>query len=386
MSDLDNYSLLRIRAFNDLTNRAKPGISIYLIIWFAIAFGFNVNETAENFFLLNSTLIIFFFVTRFTHLFLRKKVDKNNVAFLEAWLIGSILLGALQWGLMTAYVFYIDALESFEAPMLVVLSAFSMGGTSTLAISRAIRTLYPCFLITPSIVAFLINGTSQDYLYAGMLIASWVYIFFASASAQSDYWQAITNSLIAERRAKDLEVLSITDPLTQLKNRMYFDDEYAKEWQRGARLKTCLSVLMVDLDFFKKLNDNYGHAFGDEVLQEVSKCLQSCVLRPTDCVARYGGEEFIFLLPNTDEDGLQIVADRIVKKVSEIKFESKGQSVKVTCSVGGATTFPHPKYKAATLVKRADEALYKAKDNGRNQFIIDVQPHAIATPDMTASS
>ena len=178
MSDLDNYSLLRIRAFNDLTNRAKPGISIYLIIWFAIAFGFNVNETAENFFLLNSTLIIFFFVTRFTHLFLRKKVDKNNVAFLEAWLIGSILLGALQWGLMTAYVFYIDALESFEAPMLVVLSAFSMGGTSTLAISRAIRTLYPCFLITPSIVAFLINGTSQDYLYAGMLIASWVYIFF----------------------------------------------------------------------------------------------------------------------------------------------------------------------------------------------------------------
>ena len=374
MSELDNYSVLRIRAFNDLTNRAKPGISIYLIIWFAIAFGFGIHEKAEGFFLVNSALIVFFFLTRFTHFFLRNKVTKDNVGFFESWLIGSILFGAVHWGLMSAYVFYEYTQASFEAPLLIVLSAFSMGGTSTLAISRAIRSLYPCFLIAPSIMLFLYRGADEDYLWGGMLIASWIYIHFASGSAQSDYWQAISNSLIAEGRAKDLEKLSITDPLTQLKNRMYFDDEYEKEWQRGARLKTCLSVLMIDLDFFKSLNDDYGHAFGDEVLQKVSRYLENSVLRPTDCVARYGGEEFIFLLPNTDEDGLSIVAERIVKGVSKLKFESNGDPVKVTCSVGGATTFPHPSHDPAVLVKRADEALYRAKDNGRNQFIIDSEP------------
>ena len=374
MSELDNYNVLRIQAFNDLTNRAKPGISIYVIIWFCIAFGFSVIETAENFFWFNTAFIGLFFLTRFTHFFLRKRVNRHNVGFFESWLIGNILLGAFHWGIMSAYAFHTYTLEAFEAPLLIVLSAFSMGGTSTLAISRAIRSLYPCFLIAPSVMLFFYRGEGDDYLWGGMLIASWIYIHFASASAQSDYWQAITNNLIAEGRAKDLEKLSITDPLTQLKNRMYFDDEYEKEWQRGARLKTCLSVVMVDLDFFKSLNDDYGHTFGDEVLQKVSRCLENSVLRPTDCVARYGGEEFIFLLSNTDEDGLSIVAERIVKGVSKLKFESNGSPVRVTCSVGGATTFPHPSHDRAVLVKRADEALYRAKDNGRNQFIIDSEP------------
>lgn len=373
MSNTDYYSLLRIRAFNDLTNRAKPGIFIYATVWFAIAFALDIYEQSTLFFHINSGLIIAFFFIRLTHLSFRSKVDKDNVAKLEGILVASILLGALHWGVMSAWVLYDNRLSSVQAPILIVLAAFAMGGTSTLSISRTIRIYYPCLLFLPSILFFLWNANPLSYLYAGLIVASWIYIHVASASAEHDYWQAISNNLIAEERAIELEKLSVTDPLTQLKNRMYFDAEYEKEWQRSARLKSCISILMVDLDYFKKLNDTYGHLFGDEALRSVAECLEKNVMRPADCVARYGGEEFIIMLPNTNEEGIRIVAERLTRAVSELSFESERQPVQVTCSIGGATAYPHPEHEHSELVKKADTALYEAKESGRNKYVIDTE-------------
>ncbi|MCH2157237.1 MAG: GGDEF domain-containing protein [Oleiphilaceae bacterium] len=371
MSDTDYYSVLRIKAFNDLANRAKPGIFIYAIVWFAIAFSLNLHESSPLFFQINSGLIVLIFITRLTHLFLRKQVDKHNVNFLEMWLTTSILLAALHWGLMSAWIFYDSELTNIEPPMLIVLAAFAMGGTSTLSISPLIRKLYPVVLFYPSIIYFLWNQNPNDLLYAGLMVTSWGYILIASKSAEHDYWQAISNNLIAEERAKELEKLSVTDPLTQIKNRMFFDAEFEKEWQRGARLKSCLSILMVDLDYFKQINDNYGHVFGDEVLIKVASCLSETLMRPADCVARYGGEEFILLLPNTGEEGASTIAERLTRKVAELHFEHDEKKVQITCSIGGATSYPHPNQDRADLVKRADSALYEAKDQGRNRFIFN---------------
>ncbi len=371
MSNTDYYSLLRIRAFNDLTNRARPGIFIYATVWFAIAFALNIYEENRLFFQINSALIIAFFVARLSHLAMRSRVDKHNVAKLEGFLVGCILIGAIHWGIMSAWVFYDNHLSTAQAPVLIVLAAFAMGGTSTLSISRIIRMYYPGVLFVPSILYFLWSADPSSYLYAGLIIVSWIYIHIASASAEHDYWQAISNNLIAEERAKELEKLSVTDPLTQLKNRMYFDTEYEKEWQRSARLKSCISILMVDLDYFKNLNDTYGHMFGDEVLRSVADCLQTNILRPADCVARYGGEEFIMMLPNTNEEGIRIVAERITHAVSKLTFESEEKTVHVTCSIGGATAYPHPEHDRSDLVKKADIALYEAKESGRNKFIIN---------------
>ncbi|WP_156493557.1 hypothetical protein, partial [Oleiphilus sp. HI0125] len=122
MSDTDYYSVLRIKAFNDLANRAKPGIFIYAIVWFAIAFSLNLHESSPLFFQINSGLIVLIFITRLTHLFLRKQVDKHNVNFLEMWLTTSILLAALHWGLMSAWIFYDSELTNIEPPMLIVLA------------------------------------------------------------------------------------------------------------------------------------------------------------------------------------------------------------------------------------------------------------------------
>lgn len=370
MSNTDYYSLLRIRAFTDLTNRAKPGILIYAVVWFAIAFTLDLNTKNELFFTINSVLLIAFVVVRSLHLKLHHNVNPENVATLEGWLTAGVLIGALHWGLMSAWVFYDASLDELESAILIVLAAFAMGGTSTLSISRTIRLFYPALLFLPSITVFLWQGAENDYLYAGLIITSWIYIYFASLSAEFDYWQAVSNSLIAEARAEELEKLSSTDPLTQIANRMFFDTEYDKEWQRGIRLKSCLSILMIDLDYFKQINDKYGHPFGDECLKKVAATLDHIILRPGDCLARYGGEEFIVMLPNTDEAGAVIVAQRIVQAVREINLSINEEAVPIRCSVGVASLRPSAETKASTLIKNSDNALYQAKKLGRDRYEI----------------
>ena len=125
---------------------------------------------------------------------------------------------------------------------------------------------------------------------------------------------------------------------------------------------------MLDLDFFKKLNDSHGHLFGDECLRKVADVIKNEVARPTDCVSRYGGEEFIVLLPNTNQKGTSKIADKMLLAVSSLQLECEGQKVDLTCSIGGASAIPDFRKARADLIKQADTALYYAKNQGRNRY------------------
>ena len=149
---------------------------------------------------------------------------------------------------------------------------------------------------------------------------------------------------------------------------MYFDSEYAKEWKRSLRLKAPLSIIMIDIDFFKNINDTYGHIFGDDCLKVIAQTLAKEAKRPTDRVARYGGEEFVMLLPNTNAEGTKTIANRIRKAVEDISVDFEGETVKMTISIGGATTIPAIKDDRSSLLRRSDSALYLAKESGRNQY------------------
>jgi diguanylate cyclase (GGDEF)-like protein len=131
-----------------------------------------------------------------------------------------------------------------------------------------------------------------------------------------------------------------------------------------------LSVLMIDIDFFKKYNDTYGHSDGDVCLKSIAKVLAACVMRPDDFAARYGGEEFVVILPNTDESGACGIADKILKSVQacgipHIKNEAADC---VTVSIGATTVHVDPAHDGGDYIKRADEALYISKGNGRNKY------------------
>ncbi|OHE56411.1 MAG: hypothetical protein A2Z47_12155 [Thermodesulfovibrio sp. RBG_19FT_COMBO_42_12] len=162
-----------------------------------------------------------------------------------------------------------------------------------------------------------------------------------------------------------VETLAITDSLTELFNRRHFGNTIEKEFNRTIRYQSPTSCLMIDIDYFKKINDEYGHRAGDLVLKEIAKIIKSCI-REIDTVARWGGEEFIVLLPETkQEDALQS-AKRILEAISNHQFS--GIPGKITVSIGLASVPEASIDTADKLIHTSDLALYEAKDKGRNRI------------------
>lgn len=171
--------------------------------------------------------------------------------------------------------------------------------------------------------------------------------------------------------------LSMRDPLTGLANRRHFQNVLSKEIDMVARSGESALLLILDIDHFKKVNDTYGHHVGDQVLQAVSKCLDSCV-RPKDTVSRFGGEEFAVILPNCSVSFGSVVAERFRKNVSALSIAVSPQvNIQVTISIGGAFAPEWVRSTTTLWLERADEQLYRAKAAGRNRAYIE-EPREIA--------
>lgn len=161
-----------------------------------------------------------------------------------------------------------------------------------------------------------------------------------------------------------LEKMAITDSLTGLYVRRYFSERLEEEFGRSARHALKFSFLMLDIDDFKKCNDTYGHLVGDVVLKEISRIMKESI-REIDLISRYGGEEFAVLLPETSGNSAMLVAERIRKKVEEEVFKAYDERIKITLSIG-LSEYPESASNSASLIDRADEALYRAKNAGKN--------------------
>ncbi len=171
---------------------------------------------------------------------------------------------------------------------------------------------------------------------------------------------------------QELERLANLDGLTQVANRRYFDDYLAQKWQRMAMEKRSLSLILFDVDFFKRFNDRYGHQAGDDCLIQVAQAAQRAVNQPGDLVARYGGEEFVVVLPNTDIEGARIIAQSIQKELlyCQIIHEESEVSQFVTVSMGVDCQIPMTGADPKLMISNADTALYQAKRQGRDQYCI----------------
>jgi diguanylate cyclase (GGDEF)-like protein len=165
-----------------------------------------------------------------------------------------------------------------------------------------------------------------------------------------------------------LERLSREDSLTGLANRRYFDERLKMEWDRCLREKKPLSVILLDIDYFKQYNDHYGHLSGDHCLTMISRALKKEASRPAELVGRYGGEEFILLYPNIDATQIKNTLVRIQQRIVDLGIPHEGSKVKkvVTASLGAATVYPVKSLDPEKLVSAADQMLYKSKENGRN--------------------
>ncbi len=174
---------------------------------------------------------------------------------------------------------------------------------------------------------------------------------------------------------KQLQQLAMVDSLTQLANRRHFDEFLWQQWQHMSRQsdKLPLSLILCDIDFFKAYNDTYGHQSGDTCIKAVTLAIKNVLQRSTDLACRYGGEEFAIVLPNTDSEGAIKIAEKIRAELKALAIPHESSSINkyVTVSMGVSTTIPQPQISPASLIAATDRLLYKAKQLGRDCFVID---------------
>jgi diguanylate cyclase (GGDEF)-like protein len=175
---------------------------------------------------------------------------------------------------------------------------------------------------------------------------------------------------------RELSELATQDGLTQICNRRRFDEYLDHEWRRLLRSQAPLSLILLDIDWFKQYNDTYGHLAGDQCLQQVAQSLKQSMQRSTDLVARYGGEEFAIILPDTTETGAQFLAEQVRSQIAQMPIldlsghGNGSMSSQVTVSIGVASHIPFPEASPKRLVAAADLALYRAKEQGRNRVCL----------------
>jgi len=218
----------------------------------------------------------------------------------------------------------------------------------------------------------------KDYIHAdGHLVPVRLSGQIVDIDGEKYIWSSVED--ITERKQsedelarlyKEVKQLSLLDGLTGIANRRMFDLTLHREWVHSIRDRSPLSLVMIDIDYFKQYNDCYGHMQGDECLKQVAKSLREGLKREIDLISRYGGEEFVLLLPKTNESQAIHIADQSLSTVKEKKIPHKLSTVSdvVTISAGVSTIIPIGDTQSSTLIEAADKLLYEAKKKGRNRF------------------
>ncbi|WP_199609499.1 GGDEF domain-containing protein [Flocculibacter collagenilyticus] len=364
MTNKDEGLQLQQRADHDFVKRSIPGVIIFIIAWPIIAGSTGFYKTAPVLSFYFALLLIIPGILRLVHLFTTRFWYPKNP---DSWRLTLAIL-ALGHSAIWGIIFYItltDArFESIQQAMLILLIAISCGATSSLIPKPRLTLAYITILMLPSFIAGFYDST--DAFLSPMLFGIWCYLLIIGHRYSEEYRRAFYTEYQLQQRQEELEKLTITDALTQLYNRSHFDTTLALQWQYGIRHQTDLSLLLIDLDHFKRVNDQYGHLVGDRCLRHAADIIKQTAKRSTDTIARYGGEEFAIILPNCSEQNAYALAESIREELARAPFTVDGVELNLTTSIGVACIVPNQTISSDKLIKNADIALYKAKDTGRN--------------------
>lgn len=268
-------------------------------------------------------------------------------------------LAGLGWGAAAAFLPFVSP----PLQLLVILTLMAIGAASLprMAALPVIHTSFMAGLFVPMLIALLLVFGLDHWMMAVVLLVIWGGLTDEARKAHADLIELYSARQILQDEA-------VRDKLTGIPNRRSFDTTLEREWRRAQRLKAPLSLVMIDVDFFKKFNDRYGHQAGDDCLAQVARAMAGGPRRAGDLVARYGGEEFVVLLFHTPRDDALGIADGLRRAVQALAIPHEdGPAGTVSISLGGATCIPGQDDAPATLLKAADTALYQAKAGGRNR-------------------
>ncbi|MGL4205858.1 MAG: diguanylate cyclase domain-containing protein [Aeromonadaceae bacterium] len=317
-------------------------------------------------------------LVRSWHLWWRRQRNNISLAWLDHEYFVAVTISAILWGM--GLMFFMSHLPVTLRMMLTLLSCMYMAAAGILLLSSS-RCYYG--VVIPIGGALLLElGSQYDEQRLGiMLSVSCILLFITLIRRRLSHWQIeglyhrYTNAHMAQELRKTSEYLRLAsqlDGLTAIANRARFDKALETAWRRCNRAQAPLSLILLDVDFFKQFNDKYGHQAGDECLRRVAGLLPQVLRREDDLAARYGGEEFVLLLPFTDQPGALQVAQALQKGLAELAIPHGYSEVGscVTCSMGLARLVPSIELVPSDLVAMADVALYRAKKNGRARIEI----------------
>ena len=316
------------------------------------------------------------------------------------WNAFAIVSGLVRWqqGFVTARFFMLAWLTLFLGGILMALAKFNIISSGFVANNMLqVGTSLEVVLLALALADRMNHEKRQRYVMQQSLLAQEQETIKAqqeSLAHEREVREAQSKALDIQKRATEqlelrvkertaelesanqqLELMSSTDPLTGAFNRRYFDQAMAREMGRMLRQREPLGLLMVDIDFFKKINDRFGHQVGDEALKVVVTTMKAQLKRSTDIVARFGGEEFVLALPNTEVSGAMQVAEQIRKNIEMLDLSAIDNDLSITVSIGVCVGLASGSEDYELWLRKADAALYRAKQNGRNQVVFaDLAP------------
>jgi diguanylate cyclase (GGDEF)-like protein len=256
----------------------------------------------------------------------------------------------------------------FFAQALFILVVLNQGRRSTAGRGQ----YFIAIGVAPAVPAFVFRGFLAATGHADKILMSTpnqVQEMSLLISIVSIILVAIGVLIMSKEQSEDRSrLLAVEDQLTGLANRRSIDDTLNKEWASASRHDRPLALIMLDVDYFKKYNDLYGHQSGDECLKGISRVLQETAQRANDLAARYGGEEFFLILPDTDRNTAQLIGENVCASIAALKIPHEKSTFKVVTVSAGISVLSSKSYKdIAGLMRAADSALYQAKQMGRNQ-------------------
>lgn len=365
-----NQSELRERILLDLGSQNVISLVVYPVVWGLLALQAELMARAPVFFWANLPVLVLTTVMRlYVHSRMRTDLAKS-APFLERVLIVTVLFNALHWSGMTLWSLLDPRMEPIRIAMLMIVTGMTGSGTFAVALLTPLRIFFPTILLVPPGVAMLLSSDPVESTLGALSIAFLGYVLPSAYRRQQDYISAVSTALLLEQRTKELEQISFTDTVTGLNNRTYFDAHFELEWKRAHRLQYPLSLLLIDLDHFKFINDAYGHPAGDRCLAAIGACLANSRRRAGDILARMGGDEFAILLVNADQEAAGKIATALCQSVRNLSLVEQGQQLPLTSSIGISTTIPSQgePSETASFIASADGALYAAKGLGRDQW------------------
>ena len=258
--------------------------------------------------------------------------------------------------------------------LLMLSVAFCAGGAVSYQHLRWLAVVFIVSAMTPQAIYYVMTGERGGALMSFLILVFMLFMSNACEELYTDAVQRLELTRALTREKAKAESLARTGPLTELLNRRAFMELGRTNMQRALRYHRQLAVVMLDVDHFKSTNDRHGHGAGDQVLVAVAETIRE-VVRSADVAARIGGEEFALLLPDTDAEGALALAERLRTAICEKKVSYERRDIAVTASLGVAARIETDEA-LDTLIRRADAALYQAKEEGRNRTIASTPPEA----------